>query len=149
MQPSWNMPAILDIRSRKIKMQILYSEKYMFWHQDHSNRTIIWGFIQKRIVWYPKWRPSWKMAVILIFWSAKVFFSKKVSLREYSCQFLYGFEKFPRKNPTYSCPTMHCRSPRIFTMFRLLCKYHFESMTVYPSCWSTGCTNPWRMHPSC
>ena len=43
-----------------------------------------------------------------------------------------GFEKNPKKKTVYSCPTMHCRSPRIFTLFRLLCKYDFEGMTAYP-----------------
>ena len=31
------MAAILDIRFRKIKNQIPYSQKYMIWHQDDSN----------------------------------------------------------------------------------------------------------------
>ena len=128
-QPSWKMAAILDIRSRKIKIQIPYSKKYMIWHQDHSNMTIIWGSIKKCIFWYSKWRSSWHFDRLK-------FFSKKVAHSKYLCQFwcLYPDLRFPRKNTAYSCPTMHCRSPGIFNMFRLLCEYDFESTTVCLSC---------------
>ena len=114
------------IRSRKIKIQIPHSQRYMIWYQYHSNMTSIWGFIQKRIFWYSKYRPSWHFDRLK-------FFSKKVAHKEYSCQFWCLIWKITQKKRAYNCPTMHCRSLRIFTMFRLLCKYDFESMTVYPS----------------
>ena len=49
----------------------------MIWHQDHSNRTIILGFIQKRIFGHSQWRPYFKMAAIDIFLIGQSFFQKK------------------------------------------------------------------------
>ena len=50
-----------------MKIKIPHNQKYMIWHQDHSNRTIILGFIQKRIFGDSQWRPYFKMAAIDIF----------------------------------------------------------------------------------
>ena len=72
--------------SQNKKIGFLIAEIYMIWHQHRSNRTIIWGFIQKRIFWYSKWRPSWKCRPSWHFDRLK-FFSKKVTHREYPSQF--------------------------------------------------------------
>ena len=98
-QPPLKIAAILNFRSRKIKIQILHSQRYMIWHQYRWNRKIIWGFIQKCIFWVSKWRTSWNMAAILIFWSAKIFFS--ISSPQVVVMpilmLVSWFERFPRK----------------------------------------------------
>ena len=70
----------------------------MIWHQYRWDRKITWGFIQKCIFWVSKWRTSWNMAAILIFWSAKIFFS--ISSPQVVVMpilmLVSGFERFPR-----------------------------------------------------
>ena len=120
-QPSWKIATILDIRSRKIKIQIPHSQTYMIIQIGQLS-----GVLFKNVYFdiqngshLEKRRPSWH------FDRLKVFFQKSSPQGVFMpiLMLVSGFERCPRKVPHF----MHCR-PR--SRVYLPCSGYFACMTL-------------------